>query len=106
MGYCGKHTERFRRHGDPDVVVDTRRDDAGYFAAHGRVYRDRGPARERVCPCGERAAHWAYDHEDPDERVSAEGLPYSLQSSHYRALCVSCHKLLDLAHGQAWERGG
>ena len=76
-----------------------RRANAGYGAAHDRVRRDRGPASEHTCAaCRRNRAHqWAYDHSDSNERVDPQLGPYSLDPARYRPLCVSCHKLADLA---------
>lgn len=68
-----------------------------YGAAHWRVRRDKGRASDHHCAdCESRAAHWSYDHADPDEIISAGGLPYSGDSDHYVPRCVSCHKRFDL----------
>lgn len=80
-----------------------RSDEAGYTAAHQRITMDRGPIKQQHCiDCGGQAAHWSYDHTDPDERIgtkgAALGLPYSLNSDHYAPRCVPCHKSFDLAH--------
>lgn len=76
------------------------REDSEYSAAHWRIYQLRGPANLQDCRhCPNSAAHWAYDHIDPDELVSNEetrfGLTYSLKPEHYIPLCVSCHRKLD-----------
>ena len=86
-----------------DRTTHRRRDDAGYDAAHGRVLRDRGPAKAFMCvDCGEPAAHWSYDHGDPNELVvpplaNRGGYKYSLNSEMYSPRCVPCHKAFDLA---------
>lgn len=73
-----------------------RREQAGSSAAHSRVRTDRGPARDYACvDCGETAAHWSYNHEDPDELPAISG-PYSLSPDFYEARCVPCHKRFDL----------
>ena len=49
--------------------------------------------------------HWAYDHKDPNEKRGVSGkdpdyqreLPYSWDIDHYVAMCVPCHKVLDLS---------
>lgn len=113
--YCKKHDTRFRRHGDPLVVIapDERRkllgsanprwlaDDAvDYRTVHLRLKHRLGPARNHECAdCGaNKAVHWSYDHQDPDERVSPEGVPYSINLEHYQPRCASCHKFYDHAH--------
>lgn len=75
-----------------------RTETAGYYAVHDRVYREKGKARDhQCCACGETAKQWAYDHADPDERASKNG-PFSLHPSHYQPMCISCHKIFDMAH--------
>ncbi len=80
-----------------------RRDGAGYEAAHDRIRKDRGIARELGCiSCGAPAAHWALNHERARGRVRVNsdgqysGLPYSLEPSDYDPRCVGCHKRYDL----------
>ena len=82
-----------------------RSDDAGYPAVHHRVRRDKGTAASHACvDCGKEAAHWSYDHRDPDERRDEEnGLAYSLYSIHYEPRCVPCHKSFDMSHGDEWS---
>ena len=79
-----------------------RGDDCGYGGAHDRVTRMWGaPASAWSCAdCGGPAAHWSYDHADPDEKSAEVNdcvLPYSLKPSHYQPRCVPCHKRFDLA---------
>lgn len=73
-----------------------------YYTAHAYVKRIKGVAREHKCKCGARAAHWAYNHEDPNEYVatgiSASPTPYSMNPAYYKPMCVSCHKKMDLAY--------
>lgn len=67
-----------------------------YGAAHRRIYTERGPALEHDCAtCGGPAAHWAYDHQDPNELTSPEGWAYSPDPNRYTALCVPCHSIFD-----------
>lgn len=66
-----------------------------YQGAHVQVRRTRGRASERVCECGKVAAHWAYDHHDPEELMDESGQIYSASPDHYIALCASCHRRLD-----------
>lgn len=68
-----------------------------YGAVHDRLRRLYGPASGYACvDCSGVAAHWAYDHADPDEKTSDCG-PYSVKPEHYVPRCVSCHKCRDLA---------
>lgn len=70
--------------------------DHRYKYAHNAVRREYGPATLYTCLwCGGRADQWAYDHRDPDELTDPRGLPYSLDISHYGALCVRCHRSFD-----------
>ena len=77
-----------------------RQPDAGYGSAHRRVRTERGPATDHRCvDCGKAAAHWSYDHADPDELIATDGahpIAYSLSSIHYEPRCVPCHKRFDL----------
>jgi hypothetical protein len=110
---CKLHATRLRRHGDPHVVIPSDErdlaigerntnwtgDGATYLAMHQRLRKHRGPARTRACfACGAPARQWSYDHCDPDERVSDDGLPYSVNLDRYQPRCVPCHKAYDLAH--------
>lgn len=74
-----------------------------YLAVHKRIARERGPAIEHDCvDCGEQAAHWSYDGQDPDERVgpvAVRGRTYqvtfSVNHHHYAPRCAGCHKKHD-----------
>lgn len=106
-GYCWRHYQRVRAHGDPSDVSHRPRgennpswrgDAVGYHGAHMRLRNARGSATAQLCiQCGMSAVHWAYDHADPNELQSDLG-PYSTDLDHYRPMCVPCHKLLDLAY--------
>lgn len=114
-GYCSMHATRIERHGSPHIViaVEDRRfrrgsaashwlpdDIVDYRTVHMRLRRYIGSARTMKCAdCGDKAAvHWSYDHLDPDERMSPEGVPYSIKPGHYQPRCASCHKLYDHAY--------
>ena len=57
----------------------------GYWGAHRRVRRARGPAKYQTCvTCGKDAQHWAHIH-DTD--------PASPQN--YQAMCARCHTAYD-----------
>ena len=61
----------------------------GYFGAHNRVRKLRGPAKEQSCSCGRRAQHWAHLHgTDPTEPMN------------YQAMCQRCHFAYDDVRGQ------
>lgn len=82
-----------------DRTTHHRRDVVGIGGAHMRVRAERGSATKHTCvDCGGTAAHWSYDHEDPEELQDASRGPYSLNTSHYEARCVPCHKRFDLDH--------
>jgi hypothetical protein len=114
-GYCGMHATRIKRHGDPHIViaVEDRQflrgsaaprwlpdDVVDYRTIHMRLRHFIGSARTMQCAdCGERpAVHWSYDHQDPDERMTPDGVPYSIRPDHYQPRCASCHKFYDHAH--------
>lgn len=115
---CPKHRIRVKLHGDASVVAyrygadnpATHRrghlhprwvgDEATYAVTHERISRERGRAAEHECvSCSEPAAHWSYDHLDERERTEVRrgvSLTYSTDPSHYRPMCVRCHKRDDL----------
>lgn len=72
-------------------------DAASYQAVHSRLRSYRGRAKDQTCACGEPATGWAYDHADPNHKVSETGAPYSTDLARYVALCASCHRLMDTA---------
>lgn len=106
-GLCSMHHARQKRNGDPLALRGRpapsygpdspgwRADQVTYGGAHSRVRRQRGSAKALTCPCGAPARQWAYDHADPNERQSKWG-SYSPDPVHYVALCVPCHKRMDL----------
>lgn len=78
---------------------------AEYTAIHYRIVAQRGRPSDHQCVrCGARAAEWAYDHADPNEkrnRVGRDDGPYSLDPAHYMPMCVRCHRRLDLGRAAA-----
>lgn len=114
-GYCDKHIQRVRSHGDPTVIKpphfqggSAHPNWAGaaikYGAAHERVRNVRGRVRQYPCVrgCGKAAQQWAYDHQDPEELWSEHhGVPYSQHPHHYLAMCIPCHKRFDLDYLEA-----
>lgn len=109
-GYCSMHYTRLKRHGSIEVCIppeEIRRrrgaanrnwvgDAVGYGAAHERIRRRRGPARDYVCvDCGVVAQHWSYDHADPNQKIE-NGMLYSVDIDHYEPRCIPCHKVFDL----------
>lgn len=106
FGLCDLHEQRYRKWGDPYYVAERTEsgdrhplwtgDGVGYSGAHDRVRNKRGSASGYQCEhCGAVARQWAYDHADPNEKVSDLG-PYSPNIWHYMPLCVPCHKRFDL----------
>lgn len=96
-GLCGRHYGRWLRHGDPDrLVKPLPLDQQNYQGMHRRLKVTRGLAAYQVCEhCGGPAAHWAYDHQDPDELPGPRGFPYSQDPAHYLPLCARCHLAFD-----------
>lgn len=103
-GMCGLHYKRFQRWGDPQVVGRALQPDGtvGYSQIHRRVIKERGAASEHVCwSCGQRAEHWAYDHEDPDARINVRDGAYSQSADHYYPMCQKCHIRFDSYPGMS-----
>lgn len=116
-GWCITHYGRWRRNGDPNVVLPGfggdptkwgrsgehhpawRGDEASYSAIHKRLASVRGSARTHVCfRCGEPADEWAYDHQDADEKVGESNgveVRYSTDLERYQPACVDCHRQMD-----------
>lgn len=69
-----------------------------YGNAHARVRRARGNPSGYACAhCPNQAQQWAYDHNDPEEKVDPQhkGLAYSDTVDHYLPLCLYCHWQFD-----------
>lgn len=101
------HATRWRRHGD--VTVQLRPsfswgrqglgDAVSYSGAHQRLRRVRGHASNYVCTmCGKPGEEWAYDHTDPNPKVSALGHEFSLDPSRYQPMCIPCHRQFDASY--------
>lgn len=69
----------------------------GYNAAHDHVRAARGHVHTHKCErCGRpRAQNWAYDHEDPNERIDDKLRVYSEDPNHYIPMCGACHRAFD-----------
>lgn len=105
-GLCSTHWQRDYKHGDVrhERSMPTRErhhrwsgDTATYHAVHQRLRYQRGAASAHPCvSCGEQAAHWAYDHNDPSELVCPDlKCRYSTDLERYQPMCVPCHKAFD-----------
>lgn len=68
-----------------------------YSGAHRNTSIVRGVATGYVCECGNQAAEWAYDHENPcpDERTGERGQKFSVDPYRYKPMCRRCHRLFD-----------
>ncbi len=102
-GFCQTHRYRWAENGDPLVTrppgvpagedhFARRGENIKYAAAHTRIKRARGRAKDHGCAgCGLAADDWAYMHNDsPFEQVE-DGKPYSTRLDDYAPLCHSCH---------------
>jgi hypothetical protein len=71
---------------------------------HRRVRNLRGSASGYDCiGCGQPAAEWSYEGNDPaevrDPRTPGYG-PYSTDPQFYLPRCISCHRLHDVARAR------
>lgn len=105
---CEKHLGRLYRLGEDQVnkiTVEDPRHLVDYSAVHYRIKAERGKASEYKCAaCKDQAFHWAYQHTDPQGEVSNFGGPFSRDTSHYKPMCVSCHRTLDNNHRKNTRR--
>lgn len=100
-GWCAPHYKRVLTYGHPGSAEIRPRsvgDAASYHLVHSRLRNTRGRARNEVCvECSQPAAHWAYDHSDPNEKTCRNtGAPYSVDINHYDPMCARCHKRADM----------
>lgn len=105
------HRARIDRHGDPNVMIHQRdralprgedhpmwSDEPTYNAIHFRLRKERGkPSQYQCLKCGDPAKQWAYFH-NRDKSLSSEYGVYSTELSDYEAMCVPCHKRMDIAY--------
>ncbi|MGW1900915.1 hypothetical protein ACWCQB_26565 [Streptomyces hirsutus] len=69
-----------------------------YKNAHNALRAERGPASLHQCVwCWGDAAHWAYDHNDPNEQMDGRRR-FSTDTAHYRPMCARCHRTYDRLH--------
>jgi len=104
---CAMHEARVRRHGDPHKVIAaadrnlpsgegsaTWNPEGSYAAVHQRLRSQRGSASSHECSCGSPARQWAYvGPREPGDRS-----PWSTDLLLYEAMCIPCHKKMDLAN--------
>ena len=108
LGYCGKHYQRVRKHGNPETIekggsslpFDKNPNwstTPSYNAVHLRLQRILGSAKRHQCvDCSADAKEWSYDYTDKDELTDPQGA-YSIKASHYYPRCIRCHRVFDLA---------
>lgn len=104
-----KREWKLRRYGPPKVrtrkpkpAPAVRPLSQTYRAVHKRLWRTRGSASGYVCPCGQPAQEWSYDHSDPaplrGTTPRGRAVTYSADLSRYQALCKVCHSARDATH--------
>lgn len=103
-GYCTRHYQRWRQHGNPEVRLTREWPQPTYWAVHLRLHRDRGSATNHLCArCLQPADEWAYDHTDPAPLTGPtkpDGslvVRYSANPDCYQPMCHSCHITMDKA---------
>lgn len=96
-GWCKMHWTRWRRHGDPNVVLKSsggsgrvRVSDPTYRTVHKRLVAQRGKATDYPCvDCGQSAREWSYKNGGSRDRS------FSADLGDYEPRCRSCHARLD-----------
>ncbi len=116
-GWCGKHYQRWAKHGNPETVLPKATHQLlkgqprgsehwnwkgeertlAYRSAHERVNIAKGgKASQFPCSgCGKKADEWAYDHAATDEESDERGRAFSADTEHYLPMCRSCHRTAD-----------
>lgn len=93
-GICWKHYAQIRRYGEVREVGPI-----NYKAAHMRIRKERGRARDHQCvDCGGTAAQWSYNGGSEDELSGdSNGFPvvFSPNPSDYSPRCRQCHVNFD-----------
>lgn len=106
-GLCSMHWQRWKRHGSPTAGRFHHGAVIGYQRVHQLVAEAYGKAADHRCAhCTSPAREWSYDHQDPAELVGQDHgrpVPYSLDISHYKPLCIPCHRQLDANHHTDWS---
>lgn len=67
-----------------------------YSTVHRHLFEQRGPASNYVCPCGQPAVHWAWQHTGI-ELTDNRGRTFSENIADFLPMCRSCHFKLDIA---------
>lgn len=76
-----------------------------YMTAHDRVRKVKGKASAQKCvDCGGPAAHWSYNHRDPQQIVTESGTAYSFNPDYYEARCVTDHRIFDAKRTEVCAR--
>ena len=106
---CENHYRRKLKYGDPAITRFTPA--RPYDAAHHRIRKARGRAREHRCAdCGAPAVQWSLNHRTVTEiQYDTDGAPdgwdtklaYSDDVNDYSPRCRSCHLRYDLPRGEA-----
>ena len=106
-GLCHTHYMRLRRVGSAQADVPVAKkgtNGIGYDAAHDRVRALYGKAHDHLCACGcgKQAEQFAYDHSDPDERVTtrtwhgqSREVVFSADPTRYLPMTRTCHTRMD-----------
>jgi hypothetical protein len=100
FGYCANHAQAWKKYADP--LADMGKPGRhmlrvpGYDAAHKRVSRARGPARQFECvDCAGPAEEWSYRGGSTAEALTETGLAYSPNPNDYEPRCKGCHRRRD-----------
>ena len=110
--WCGTHYERWRKYGDPAIVLKSgsrpgrvgelsfhwKGDQAGVDAQHKRITRERGTPQQ-CSPCGtddpSKYYHWAFNNTGDRNNVWD-----------YIRMCAGCHRKYDIEFSPRGSRHG